>query len=705
MTTVNSKTLDSGVLLIELGKPGESVVTLTHARMESLKRVLESVNSSTKGVIITGPGPGMFTAGADISAIQEITDPAIATRAAELGQELFSLIERLPCNTVAAISGPCVGGGCEMALACNVRLISDEPNSIIGLPEVKLGILPGFGGTQRLPRLVGLPKALDIILAGKTLRPKQALAVGLVNEIVPYDALIKRAERIASGKEKARSSGMKLLDRLLTYISPARNFVAKKAASSVKKQTKGFYPAPPAALESVMYGLRNGTKAGYEFEAKELGRLLVTPESKSLVHLFFLTEDAKSIGKSARASVSDVHALVIGAGVMGAGVAGVLAKNDCQVILKDTSEEGLKRGLSQIKKFVGKMRYLSEQERSFVLNRISTTTDQSPALANSNIVIEAVFEDLNLKQKIFKGISELVSEDAILASNTSSLSISSIAEGISNPERFVGMHFFNPVEKMPLVEIVRAERTSDRTLAVIAALTTKIGKFPIVVNDVPGFLVNRILTPYLNEAGHLLSEGFSIDDIDRAALDFGMPMGPIRLLDEVGLDVAMHVAEIMVAGYGERMKAPGHVKLLVEAGRKGKKSGKGFYDFGEDRSETPSPEAMKMLGLGEASQKAPDRSKIAERLVLSLVNEAVLCLDKGVAGVPGKEAARQIDLGTVMGTGFPPFRGGLIYYAEKRGAKNLLEAFQRLEQQHGARFKACDGIVRRAASGQSFYSA
>lgn len=700
---VEFQLLESGVALIRLGSAHERVVTFTMERMRSLAEALAQVKvQRPKGLIITGSSADMFTAGADISLIRDVSDASVGAKLAREGQEVFALIEALPCPSVAAISGACVGGGCELALACTQRIMSDQKSSVIGLPEVKLGIIPGFGGTQRLPRLIGLPAALDIILAGKTLRPQQALRAGLVREIVPADKLLVRAERLLITEEDLAPRKLKLSDRFLTFTGIGRGIVRKKASENVRRETKGFYPAPPAALEAALYGLTEGIERGFEFEAKELGRMIVTPESKALVNLFFLTEGAKAIGKSGRKAVEHVQAVVIGAGVMGAGIAGTMARSDCNVVMKETNEAALQRGVDYIKQNLQRLKYLSEQERSFILNRIEPTTKDSASIGSATIAIEAIFEDLEVKKKVLGELAPQMPHDAIVATNTSSLSVSAIAEGIEHPERVIGMHFFNPVEKMPLVEIVRGKKTGNKAIAIVAALASKLGKHPIVVADVPGFLVNRILTPYLNEAAFLLTEGYSVEDIDRAATNFGMPMGPLRLLDEVGLDVAVHVQEIMAQGYGDRMRGPNLAKAMSDQKRFGKKSGGGFYDY-QDNRESVYPGVREILRIDKPQQKPSDLAPLTERLILHLVNEGVKCLDEGVAGSPGPDAANQIDLGTVMGTGFPPFRGGLIRYAQSVGAKKLLESLERLEKTHGKRFTPAEGIKARAASGKSFY--
>jgi 3-hydroxyacyl-CoA dehydrogenase/enoyl-CoA hydratase/3-hydroxybutyryl-CoA epimerase len=346
---------------------------------------------------------------------------------------------------------------------------------------------------------------------------------------------------------------------------------------------------------------------------------------------------------------------------------------------------------------------LSETERSFLLNRVETTVRNSPNTGNATIAIEAIVERMDVKKKVLSEVASQIPDDAIIATNTSSLSVSEMATAIHNPERVIGMHFFNPVEKMPLVEIVQGEKTSTRAIATVAALTNKLGKFPIVVHDVPGFLVNRILVPYLNEAAFLLESGYRIDAVDKAATDFGMPMGPFRLLDEVGLDVAAHVGETMRNGYGERMAAPDYVSSMVAANRLGKKSRVGFYDYPEDGKPSVSSEVQGILSV--RMDKSGDAKEIQDRLILNLINEAVKCLDEGVAGAPGPEAAKQIDLGTVMGTGFPPFHGGLIKYAETLGASQIWSSLKRLEETCGPRFTPAPGIIERAQRGSSFYNA
>ncbi len=697
--------LPSGIALIQLGSSDERVVTLTPRRLNSLREVLDQIRiQKPRGVIIVGSQANMYTAGADISFIRDVTEPSVGEQLAREGQHIFNQIESLPFPSVAAISGPCVGGGCELAIACTFRLITTDKSSVIGLPEVKLGILPGFGGTQRLPRLIGLPKALDIILGGKIVKPEKALAIGLVDQVVSSpEQLIEHAEALINRSSSYRRKPISFVDRLLSSLAIGRAFVRMQSVKAIARETKGFYPAPEKALDACIYGLKMGLKDGYINEARELGGLIVTPESKALVNLFFLTESAKGLGKSSRKYIENITLGVIGAGVMGAGIGGVALKNGLAVILRDTATEAVSRGLEHIKKYLNGSRSLRDEERSKLLQRLRGDAKDIAILKECAVLVEAVFERLDIKQKVLAEIAAVVSEETLIASNTSSLSITEISKSIKHPERVIGMHFFNPVEKMPLVEIVRGAQTSEAAISLTCSLTTKLGKYPIVVEDVPGFLVNRILTPYLVEAAHLVSEGYMIEDIDRAATRFGMPMGPIRLLDEVGLDVAAHVSEILAQAYGDRMTGPEYAKILVSQKRLGKKNGVGFYRF-EGKNTYVSTDNRHVLGI-KVPIKHGTLSELTKRLILPLVNEAVRCFDEGVAGTPCKEAAQQIDLGSVMGFGFPPFRGGLLHYANSLGAKVIAAELTEFAQKYGARFTPCSGIIKRSQSGDSFYTA
>ena len=701
-----------GVALLRLGGPGEKIVVLTERRMDALAKTLSAIAKRTDllGLVIAGPEGGAFCAGADISVIRDIASAEQGTALARRGQEVFSLIASLGIVTVAAIRGACVGGGCELALACTHRVLLGSRDTKIGLPEVKLGILPGFGGTQRLPRLVGIRKAFELMLKGRLLSADEARRIGLASHIVPEHeatSIETVAIEIAAGKRRLTAPKLKTVDSLLTFTRIGRKLVRKAAESAVRQETKGFYPAPFRILEIACAGLELGITRGLELEARALGELVITEECKSLVHIFRISESASKIGKLLADEAAALPATVIGAGVMGAGIASCFLLKGNRVTLSDANPDALVRGKEHIRRGIDSRRGLSDEKKASLLQLLSTETSSSEANTTATsiderIVIEAVVENIDVKKQVLGGAANRITEGSILATNTSSLSVTEIAELLDHPSRVLGLHFFNPAEKMPLVEVVRAKQTDERSILLAAAVATHVGKYPIVVEDVPGFLVNRILTPYLAEAGTLLSQGLAMGVIDRAALQFGMPMGPIRLLDEVGLDVAAKVAVVIEHGYGLRMQGPNFAEQLVAAQRLGRKNGKGFYLY-DGKKEINDPEVKGLLQLPSAPDARLRDEDTLDRLLLPMINEAVRCLDEGVAGATGIEAACQIDLGSVMGFGFPPFRGGVLRYAESRGAETLLKRLNDFVLRYGSRFQPADGIVARAASGTSFY--
>lgn len=705
------------VAIIRLGQPRERIVILSKQRMESLTRAIDALSTEKgiEGLVIIGAHFELFCAGADINVIQSVTDPAIGKRLAEDGQRIFQKIEDLPFRTVAAISGACVGGGCELVLSCDHRVLSSAANTRIGLPEIKLGILPGFGGTQRLPRLIGLPRSLDLMLQGKLLSAKKARAAGLADTVVDtsdcegrpdaaYLKLLEAAIEIASGKKTVQRNKPRLLESLLTNTGIGRSIVEKKTRQAVQKTTGGNYPAPARLIDAVFEGYRQGITRGYEIEAQALGDMIVTPESKSLVHIFFLGQEAEKLGRDAKADVQQVTIGVLGAGTMGAGIAASFVAAGRPVVLVDPTEAAREKARKRTEDLLGYSSSLSDSKRKQLLSQL-ILAESPERLAGCGVVIEAIIEDLKVKQDVLSNIAKHVGPECIIASNTSSLSVTDIAKGVPHPERVVGLHFFNPVERMMLVEIVSGDETGNRAIVSAAALIALLKKYPVVVRDVSGFLVNRILSPYLVESSHLLAEGYGIEAIDKAALKFGMPMGPLRLLDEVGLDIAAKVADVMYEQYGDRMKGPNYAAKLVQHGFKGKKSGAGFYRY-DGKKKTVNHEVMKLLDLAALNGHGQGKKDFLEsRLILPMLNEAVRCLDEGVAGDPGKQACGQIDLATVMGIGFAPFRGGLMHYASSVGAGQLLTKLNEFEKAHGDRYTPAPGIVSRAELGVGFDSA
>jgi len=700
------------IALLALGEPDEKIAVLTTERMTALDRALDQLldDSTLTALIITGASASGFCAGADIDAIRDVTDVSQGEALAKEGQRIFAKLESFKIPTVAVVRGACVGGGCELVLACKHRLLTDAPETKIGLPEVKLGILPGFGGTQRLPRLVGLPNALNLILKGRVVTAREAKSLGLADGIIVESLEGTPAEKFEAAKLAAVSMiekkalpqkrALTLGERFFTFSAIGRSVVRKKALASVLRETKGHYPAPPKALHSAVNGLARPSE-GYAFEARALGELIATPESKALIHVFRLSEGAGKLGRPAAGEVTGAKVAVIGAGVMGSGIAAAFLTKGFSVSLVDTFPAALDKGRALVEQAVEKRKGASADDKKRMITQLSTSGNLE-SVQGSALVIEAVIEDTEMKRKVFQTILPGLPPEGILASNTSSLSLSELFQGFDRPERFAGLHFFNPADKMPLLEIVRTPKTSEKTILRSAAFAGLLGKSPIVVEDVPGFLVNRILTPYLSEAAHLLSQGVGVKEIDRAALHFGMPMGPLRLLDEIGLDVAAKVASVITAGYGERMAGPDYASKLAASGLLGKKNGKGFYRYA-GKEETLNFEASSSLGLPPVREPHALAEDVVDRLLLPMVNEAVRCLDEGVAGSPGPGAAGQIDLGSVMGLGFAPFRGGVIYYAETRGAEELQDRLTQLASRYGKRFTPADGITARAKSGKTFY--
>lgn len=697
--------VEDKIAVVKLGSSDEKTVVLDRQKILELEKVIDSIaqNNSLIGAVFTGPSAVSFCAGADVSSIKGITDLSSASKLAGIGQSIINKISELKVVTVAAIGGFCVGGGCELALACQYRVAIKNDETKIGLPEVKLGILPGFGGSVRLPRLIGLPAALDIILQGKVISVDKAKKIGLVDAIVSdsHQDLIAFAKDVAAGKKTLVKPKLSIKDKFLTFTSVGRKIVKTNVEKKLLKETKGNYPAPEAALKVCVNALGMGIREGLALEIREVSNLIVSNESKSLIHLFQLTEKAKKLGRSAAEQMQNIIVGVLGGGVMGAGIAGILLEKGYSVVLCDINKDSQQKANDHINAYINSRKYLKDNQKQSILARLIISGELKD-FANCGLVIEAIIEKLEVKQAVFKELATIVNSTAILASNTSSLSIDSISESISNPERVVGMHFFNPAEKMPLVEIIRGKKTSDSTIVKTAAVTSRLGKFPVVVENVPGFLVNRVLSPYMAEASQLLAEGYSVEDIDQAAVNFGMPMGPVRLLDEVGLDVASKVQQEMTAAYGTRMSAPKYLDVLIHAGRLGKKSGHGFYVYEENLSQVDQ-NIYKLLNLPEERKKS-DYSYIAERLILPLINESIRCLDESVAGVVGEDAAGQIDLATVMGIGFAPFRGGAIHYAETLGVKRISGKLKSLSKISESRFAASSGVQKRLENERSFYS-
>ena len=697
---------DNGIAKLIMDVVGDSMNTLKAEFSEQISQVLTEIRAdkSITGLLLISGKKGSFVAGADINMLAGCQTAEEATALSRQGQVIFDQLESLPIPVVAVIDGPCLGGGLELAMACHARVCSDNPKTALGVPEVQLGLLPGGGGTQRLPKLVGIQKALDMMLTGKQLRAKQALKAGLVNDVVPQSILLVTAEKLAiSGKVKASKRKVSFLDKLLEGNSIGRKIIFSQARKTVLAKTKGNYPAPLKIIDCVRMGAEQSPAKGYQTEADHFGQLVVSPESAQLQNLFFATTDMKKEEGIEGVTAEKVNKVaVLGGGLMGGGIAFVTAtKAKLPIRIKDISHQGishaLKYGYDLLAKKV-KRRFIRHSEMQQQLSLITGTIDYS-GFADVDIVVEAVFEDLSLKQKMVADVEDNCRETTIFASNTSSLPIGQIAAKALCPENVIGLHYFSPVDKMPLAEIIAHEKTSDQTISTTVAFAKKQGKTPIVVKDKAGFYVNRILAPFMNEAAILLLEGEPIDKIDKALVNFGFPVGPMQLLDEVGIDVGAKISPILQAELGERFAAPAAFDKLIADGRLGKKVKKGIYLYGgkaSGKKKQVDESIYTLLGVTPAGKLT--EQQIAQRCTYMMLNEAVRCLDESIV-----RNARDGDIGAIFGIGFPPFLGGPFRLVDSIGAVALVNQLNSLAKQYGERFTPCDALVKMAEQGSTCY--
>ncbi len=729
MGTPFAYALEDQVAVITFDIEGEAVNTLSPEISRSFEAVLTKAAADTaaKAIVFISGKKDSFIAGAKIDFVTAVKTPAEATALSRQAQAGFDRLDAFEKPVVAAINGACLGGGLEWALACDFRIATDSSKTSIGLPEVQLGLIPGAGGTQRLPRLIGAQAALDLILTGKNLKAKKALKLGVVDEVVAPSILREVAKRRAL----ELASGSLVLDRSrgLTSVAKSRSFteilkgladqkawaelalednpVGRKvlfdqAKKQLLKKTKGKYPAPERALEVIKTGLDKGLQAGLEAEAQAFGELVVSNVSRRLVEIFFATTALKKDNgtKNPQVKAREVSKIgVVGGGLMGGGIAYVgSALQGVPVRVKDKDDAGAGRALAYVRGLYDervKRKSITWRERDKAMALVTATTDYS-GFKNAELVIEAVFEDLSLKHKVLKDIEGACRPDVIFASNTSSLPITKIAEASRHPETVIGMHYFSPVHKMPLLEVITHPGTAEWVTATCVEVGKRQGKTVIVVNDGVGFYTSRILAPYLNEAAFLLSEGADIAELDRALTDYGFPVGPITLLDEVGIDVAAKVAKIMHEAYGDRMLAPSTTDALVADGRLGRKAKKGFYRY-EDGRKKEVDESIYAL-LPNRQPKRFDRAEMAERCVLQMINEAVRCLGEGILRSP-----RDGDIGAIFGLGFPPFLGGPFREVEAQGIGRTLQRIEHYQDRHGARFTPAPLLGELVKSGKRFY--
>lgn len=644
----------------------------TMLELQAIVEELHTKQSGLKGAIFFTHKENCFLAGADISLIASMKSESEAADGSERGQTIYNRIEDLTIPTVACVDGVCLGGGLELSLSCKVILASNSPKTSLGLPEVKLGIIPGFGGTYRLPKKIGLPNALDMILTGKTLRADKAKRIGLVEEVYPRENLIAMAPNFFNRKPKSHTLSESMKE-LATENFVTRKIIFQKVRESVLKKTNGFYQAPLKILDVMDSGMMKGRTSYLASEAQAFGELAISEQSKNLQHIYFMSEAVKKYTgpKSTKPLPVLARGAALGAGTMGGGIAWLMADAGMQPIMKDLTTDALNLGLKQSSaNFQGalKRKKITPDEFERKQRSITAQLDYS-GFKKIDLVIEAVVENMNVKKSVFAETEKYVHRDTLLTSNTSSLSVQEMSEALEFPDRFAGLHFFNPVHLMPLVEIIVHDKIAPETIEALHKWVLRVKKTPVIVKDGPGFLVNRILMPYLNEAGFLLEEGVSLKDLDQAALDFGMPMGPGRLLDEVGIDVGVKVAKILHDGLGERAASSKLSSKMVEKGLLGKKSSKGFYLYDEKGKPTgANPEVEELL---PKEKKKMSESELQMRMFLPMINEAAAILQDGIV-----QTAGDVDLGLIFGIGFPPFRGGLLRYADSEGLDKIHNALK-----------------------------
>jgi 3-hydroxyacyl-CoA dehydrogenase/enoyl-CoA hydratase/3-hydroxybutyryl-CoA epimerase len=653
-----------------------------------------------------------FLAGADVREFLDVTDAPAAVALSERGQKLFGKLASLPMPSLAAIHGPCLGGGLELALACDYRLVVERPDTQLGFPEVELGLLPAWGGTQRLPRVVGLERALQMILTGKRLAARQAFAWGLADLLVRTEGELREqfsqlaAHAVLQGKVDRSGQPLRTWrQKLLESNFLGRRVLERITQRTLQRRVPDDMPAPAEAFEAICVGVKQGMQAGLAREREAAGRLALSPACRHLIGVFLAREEARKLPEVLRAiETPEVKRVgVVGAGVMGAGIAQLAAAKGCEVVVQEVNEQALGAGLGRIDGLFAKASergVLDPEEAARRRSAVKGTTTWEGFDA-VDLVVEAAVEDLEIKRGLFRELEGRTRPDAVLATNTSSLLVQSLQEGLKDPARVAGLHFFNPVHKMPLVEVARTPANEDRAVALLARWAAALGKTPVVVQDSPGFVVNRVLMPYLNEAVLLVGEGMKVAGLDRLMRRFGMPMGPLELLDQVGLDVAAHVVESMGPSLAGRFGANPAFARMRERGWLGVKSRRGFYEYGGKKPKVHAA-AEQLLQEGPApSADLPEAARLheaRERMVLLMVNESALALGEGLAD------AGTIDLAMILGTGWAPHRGGPLHYADTRGLTEVVQVLEGLSSRHGKRFEPAAELRRRAESGERFFA-
>lgn len=700
----------AGIALLTFNDPSKGANILSRTVLDELAKHLDEIDGCEDiyGLVIVSGKPGIFIAGADI---REFVASVGASKAeiaemSQRGQQLFARLSSGRYMSVAAIDGVCVGGGAELAVWCDRRILSTGPKTELGFPEVKLGIFPGWGGTVRLPRIVGLGNAVEMITSGDSVSAPAAAKMGLADDVTSPDDLVAAAIRMIEQDKESKSylACREQRSGSITLSETELGFLGATASAYIQGQTKGQYPAPMAALEVLLGGSTMDADDALKMEAEGLAELFGTPVNAALMNVFFLTDrNKKDEGvdhlEGEKTKIDSVS--VIGAGIMGAGIAAANIRRGVATTMSDANAEALRRGMAGVldeaayDRDAGKKTVAKAVEGASLLRAATSDAD----IAASKLVLEAIVENLEVKRKIYARLEPQLADDAILASNTSTLPITQLAANLEKPERFVGIHFFNPVRKMKLVEVIRGERTSDATVASAVAYAKRLGKFPIVVNDGPGFLVNRLLFPYMNESLALLQEGVSMERIDKCAKKFGMPVGPILLYDMVGIDTAFYAGRTMYDAFPDRTLASPILPALVKSGRLGQKTGLGFYSYENRKKKAePDPAALKYIEpYIRGMPRDETDAQLMDRLFLPMLLEATRVIEAKIV-----RDVRDIDLGLIFGLGFPPFKGGLMFWADTIGAKQLVERLKPWEDL-GVRYKPTELLLEMAASGKKFY--
>ncbi len=689
--------IENSIATITFDLQNERVNKLSFKVLSELELLLDEIKNDTgiKALVIQSNKANIFVAGADIKEIEAMMSEKEVYTQIIKGDEIFNKLEDLPYPTIAYINGACMGGGLELALCCDYRVATTGPKTKLAFPEIKLGFFPGLGGTQRAPKVIGLINSLDLILTGKTVDSKKALRLGLVNEIFDDG---QKEFKLAAFIQKAINGEIKkkklsFINNLLEKYTLTREFVYYKTLKSIEKKVNRDFNAPYMALEVIKQTFGKPFNEGIFVEAKAFSKLAATKESKYMIELFFLFEKFNKSYKKTDKPISDV--VVVGNGVMGKGIIWLFSKFLSEVRIKLRKIEQANSIFNSIAKLYSssiKRRSMTKNQLEFKLNKLSYT-DNYDGMNNTELAIEAIIEDERAKKDTFAELEKVLGKDSIITSNTSSISIEKLSSELKNKKNFVGVHFFNPVNMMPLVEIIPSSHTSKKTINRVTELLVSCGKTPIVVGDCAGFIVNRILLPYLNEAAFILEEGSNISDIDKVLKDFGMPMGPFILADTVGIDIGYKVTKILNDAYGDRMpmspvlnRAYNDLKLL------GVKNKKGFY-IHNNRTTKVNEEITKPYNL---NRQFTDE-KIIQRCIYIMINEASRCLEEGVV-----QSADVINFAMITGTGFPPYKGGLLNYANDVGLENILNTLKDLDSRYGKRFKPSNLLIKLVENKKNF---